>query len=249
MTSAFDQIAHDYGRLWDDTDVGRLQRDAVWRYLTPLFHSGDTVLDLGCGTGDDALRFARSGVNVAGIDASSEMVRIARERGVNARLGRIEDIGSLQGVFDGVVSDFGALNCVADLPALREPLGQIVAPSGHLVVCVMGRLCLLETIWYLLRGDLRKAARRWKGSADSSLGCKVFYPTVGEIARAFSPAFELVKTAGIGVLVPPSFIGAFSREMLRRFDRIDRRIAGWPLFASIADHRILVFRKRGGENA
>lgn len=216
MTAAFDKIAHDYGNLWDGSDIGRLQREAVWRFFEPLFRAGDTILDLGCGNGEDALRFARRGVRVVGIDESSEMVRIARERGVDACLCRIEDIGSIAMTFDGAVSDFGALNCVADLATLREPLERLIAPGGYLAICVMGRFCLWETVRYLLRGDVRKAVRRWKGSAPSSLGIRVFYPTMNEIARAFSPGFALVQAAGIGP---------------------------WSHFTAIADHRVLIFRR------
>jgi len=239
----FDKIARNYRDLWDNTNVGRLQRDAVWRYVSRYCHAGDTILDLGCGAGDDALRFALEGVNVVGIDESSAMVRIARMRGVDARVCSIQDAGSLRTGFDGAISNFGALNCVADLSVLREPLSQLIAPSGYLVLCVMARFCLWETLWYLLHGDLGKAARRWRGSAQSSLGLKVHYPGAKAIVRAFAPAFTLLETAGIGILVPPSFVHGLSAELLRGLDRIDRRIASWPLFAAIGDHRILVFRR------
>ena len=77
-----------------------------------------SVLDLGCGTGEDAQQLGRAGVRVRAIDASPEMVRIARHRGVDAEVGNIEELEHLDGTFDGVISDFGALNCVEDLAAV-----------------------------------------------------------------------------------------------------------------------------------
>jgi SAM-dependent methyltransferase len=236
-------MARDYSELWDNTAIGRLQREAAWRYFAPLVRSGDMILDLGCGTGEDALRLARHGVRVVGIDASAEMVRAARARGVDAWHCRIEDIGSMSAVFDGVVSNFGALNCVRDLDRVRQLLADITAPGGYLAICVMGRFCLWETVWYGVRGDFRRARRRWKGSADASVGVRVFYPTVKEMESAFRPEFSLVNAAGIGVLVPPSFVGCLPGWLLRWFDGIDRSIAGWPLFSAMADHRVLVFRR------
>jgi len=241
--AAFDRIAPHYRYLWDDSDAGRLQRNAVWRFVQPLLRVGDRILDLGCGTGEDAVRFARHGVRVTGIDASAEMVRIARSRGVDARVHRIEESGDLQLSLDGAISIFGALNCVPDLSALREPLAEMIAPGGYLAICVMGRFCLWETIWYLLHGDPRKAARRWKGRASSSLGLKIYYPSMKEITNSFAPAFRLVSSAGIGILVPPSFVRGLSNTWLRRFDTIDRRIAACPAVAGLGDHRILVFRR------
>ncbi len=44
--AAFDRIARDYDDLWTRTGTGRLQREAVWRYIDRLFSPGDHVLDL-----------------------------------------------------------------------------------------------------------------------------------------------------------------------------------------------------------
>src|SRR5437867_8991299 len=148
---AFDTLASRYDELWTQSAVGRLQRLAVWRRLDRLFRPGDSLLDLGCGTGEDALHFMRSGMRVRAIDASAEMVRIARSRGVDAVRLPIEELERLTGSFDGVLSDFGALNCVARLDAIRRPLARLIRPGGSLAICVLGRCCLWETAWYLLR--------------------------------------------------------------------------------------------------
>ena len=63
-SGCFDLLAADYDRTWTNSGAGRLQRDAVWRHLLPLFHSGDWVLDLGCGTGEDAQHLSRLGIRV-----------------------------------------------------------------------------------------------------------------------------------------------------------------------------------------
>jgi ubiquinone/menaquinone biosynthesis C-methylase UbiE len=239
----FDRVAAAYSTLWSDTLIGRLQRRAFWRFALPLFHSGDTVLDLGCGTGDDALHFTRAGINVVGIDASPEMVRVARERGVDARLCRIEDLECLELMFDGATSDFGALNCVPDLGPVCAALARLIQPGGFLAICVMGRVCAWETVWYLLRGDPHKAMRRWRGVSTSSLSSKVYYPTMKSIARAFAPAFHLEQAAGIGIFVPPSFVAGLPAWLLRHFERIDKRVADKPFFSAISDHRVLIFRR------
>ena len=60
------------------TAIGLLFRHVVQARLEALFGRGDRVLDLGCGTGEDALTLAARGVRVVGIDPSPE--RIARAR-------------------------------------------------------------------------------------------------------------------------------------------------------------------------
>jgi ubiquinone/menaquinone biosynthesis C-methylase UbiE len=241
IAAAFDRMAAQYDQVWTHSRVGQLQREAVRRSIGPLFMPGQAALDLGCGTGEDGLAMMRAGLQVRGIDASPEMVRIARERGVDAEVLAIEKCGRLDGSYDFVLSNFGALNCVENLEALREPLGRLVRPGGYLAICVMGRFCVWETAWALLRGQPAKAFRRWRGSAMSSLGFRVFYPSRRRLEEALHPQFMLVGWRGIGLSVPPSYVTGLSDGALRRLDAFDRRVADWPMLRGFADHRLFVF--------
>ena len=242
--AAFDRLATGYDRVWTRSSIGQLQRDAVWRDIGPLFEAGQTALDLGCGTGEDAVRMMHAGLRVHAIDASPEMVRIARERGVRAEVLPIENCGSVDGSYDAVLSNFGALNCVEDLEALREPLGRLVRGGGTLAICVIGRFCIWETVWALLRGQPAKAFRRWRESAMSSLGFRVFYPSKRRLEKAFDPEFTLVNWRGIGWSVPPSYVTGLSDGTLRKLDAVDRRVAHWPVLRGFADHRLFVFVRK-----
>lgn len=241
MTAAFDQIASEYDRLWTRSAVGRLQREAVWRHAGDLFKPGQSALDLGCGTGEDALRMMHAGLRVRAIDASPEMVRIACDRGVDAEVLPIENCGLLDETFDAVLSNFGALNCVEDLESLCAPLARLVRPGGHVAICVIGRFCAWETGWFLLRRQPPKAFRRWRTSVLSSLGLHVFYPSKERLEAALRPTFTLVSQRGIGLCVPPSYVTGLSGEFLHKLDALDRRVADWPVLRGLADHRLYVF--------
>jgi SAM-dependent methyltransferase len=169
------------------------------------------------------------------------MVRIARDRGVAAEILSIENCGHLEGSFDIVLSNFGALNCVEDLESLREPLGRLVRPGGYLAICVIGRFCAWETAWMLLRGHLAKAFRRWRKSVMSSLGIRVFYPSTNHLKAVLRPRFTLVSWCGIGLCVPPSYVTGLSDGFLRMLDAFDRRIAHWPVLRGWSDHHLFVF--------
>jgi len=242
--SAFDQLAERYDHLWSESAIGRQQRAAVWRRIDPLFQTGDRVLDVGCGTGVDALHLTERGIGVCGIDASKKMVRVARSRGVEAHHLAAEDLRLLAGEFDGAISNFGALNCVSDLGAMARALGRLVRSGGHVAVCMAGPCCAWETAHYLVRGEFSKAFRRWnpRGS-DASIGIHVDYPSVRRLARLFRQDFRLTRWYGIGVCVPPSYVCGISETNIEKLAAVDRRIAHRPVLRALADHRLLLFRR------
>jgi len=241
MTAAFDRLASEYDRLWTRAPVGHLQREAVWRHIAAIFQPGQCALDLGCGTGEDALRLMRAGLRVRAIDASGEMVRIARSRGVDAEILPIEHCRLIDESFDAVLSNFGALNCVENIESLCEPLARVVRPGGYLIICIIGRVCAWETAWHLLQRNPAKAFRRWRGSATSSLGLRVFYPSKHRLAAALDSRFTLVNWRGIGLSVPPSYVNGLPAGLLERLDAFDRWTAHWPVLRGLADHRLFVF--------
>ncbi|MEP6999757.1 MAG: methyltransferase domain-containing protein, partial [bacterium] len=69
--------AEQYDLLYQDKNY-----DAEVALLERLFRAhdlkGTAVLDLGCGTGQHAIRLAQHGYEVTGVDRSPQMLRIAR---------------------------------------------------------------------------------------------------------------------------------------------------------------------------
>jgi SAM-dependent methyltransferase len=197
MTSPFDLLAANYQRLWSETPSGRSQRAQVWSHLDPLLQPGDTILDLGCGTGDDAVHFMARGVRAIGMDASARMVECARARGIEALELAFEDLDRLQASYSGAISNFGALNCVPDLRPIAAELSRLICPSGALAICIMGKFAPLETLRFVHRLDWRRATRRWSGRARWQ-GIDVFYHSAREIRTAFASDFVFERRVSIG---------------------------------------------------
>lgn len=239
----FDKIAIQYDAVWSDTPVGRAQRSAVWRWIDPLFKEGYFVLDLGCGTGIDAEHLESRGVSVYGIDSSSRMVEAARRRGIRADRFPIEQLQHIGLKVDGVISNFGVLNCLPSLTEIAGALARMVRPGGHLALCFIGRFCLWESIFYLSQAKPDKAFRRRHGSASSSLGVRVFYPSPREIVSAFEAKFRLLDSHGIGFFVPPSYVSFFTSWEVEQLAALDRGLAHRPVFRSLADHRLYIFER------
>ncbi len=256
---AFDRIAEQYDEMFTRSLIGRAQRSAVWEVLRHRFAKGDRVLELNCGTGEDALFLAKLGVSIVACDASERMIAVATSRmaaevgcaDVQFRILSNERIGELHdtGVFDGALSNFSGLNCVADLSFVARQLASLVKPRAPVLLCFSGRLCAWETLWYLARGEASRSVRRWKGNATASLGdvaLRVQYPTMRDIQKQFWPFFHLRSCRGIGVAVPPSYVEHVARRYpwaLNVLIATDRLIAAWPIFRVIGDHMLLTLER------
>ena len=257
----FDAIADEYDRLFTNSAIGRAQRGSVWAVMDGAFSPGQRVLEINCGTGIDALHLAERGAQVVACDASANMIRVARQRlHASPQRGRVdfkvlatEDIHQLQGAtrFDGVLSNFAGLNCVADLSSVALDLARLVRPRGKAVLCLFGRVCLWELVWYALQGRFKKALRRLGNqdvSANLSHGNRIWihYPSVASLRVAFAPHFRLVRWKGVGVFVPPSYLEPWAARFaapLRFAARFDALIARCPGVRSLADHVVLVFER------
>jgi SAM-dependent methyltransferase len=105
---------------------------------------GERVLDVACGTGVLACAAAHRvgpGGGVVGLDASEEMLAVARRNGpaVAWRCGRAEALPFADRSFDAVVSQFGLMFFTDPPGALREML-RVTRPGGRLAVAVCDAL-------------------------------------------------------------------------------------------------------------
>jgi ubiquinone/menaquinone biosynthesis C-methylase UbiE len=255
--AAFDRIAGSYDELFTRTSIGRVQRSQVWPKLLKAFQPGTRILELNCGTGEDARFLAQRGRSVLACDASSVMLEVAEGRGrleaggTSVRYLQIanEDLGQLsdQGSFDGAFSNFSGLNCLTDLKDVARDLASLVKPGGRVLICLWSRICILELVWFLLHGQPGKAFRRLSGRSEARIGgltIKVAYPAVPAVRRAFSSWFRLESRSAIGLFVPPSYVEQWIRKHERtlvRLGALDRLFSEWPVLRDVGDHVLLEF--------
>src|SRR6201998_2740687 len=83
---AFDSVAADYDGPRGNNDLIQEMRREMWRWLDATYAPGSRLIDLGCGTGLDAVRMAQLGHIVTATDWSPQMVQQTRERAERHRL-------------------------------------------------------------------------------------------------------------------------------------------------------------------
>ena len=92
-----------------------------------------SVLEVGCGEGELSERVARElAADVVAIDQSQRMVELARARGVDARVGDIQELPFIDASFDVVVAAW-MLYHVPDLDRGISELARVLRPGGRLV--------------------------------------------------------------------------------------------------------------------
>lgn len=253
----FDVLADTYDDLFTNSLIGRAQRAVIWRALRQTFHQGNSVLELNCGTGEDALFLASYGVKVSALDISERMIAVANRRKLQESPSatahfavmateRISELGETS--FDGAFSNFSGLNCVQDLCSVAQALSALVRPDGHVLLCLSTRVCVWEVVWFLVNRMPGRAFRRVsRGDCVARLGqnsIHVWYPHVGELKKIFHPWFRLEKQTGVGIFVPPSYLEQQVRRapwLLRCASALDEMVRGLPVFRSIGDHVLLDF--------
>ncbi|MGD8966782.1 MAG: class I SAM-dependent methyltransferase [Anaerolineae bacterium] len=265
---AFDTVAPDYDAVYGpggNAVMSWMRRESL-ALLKATFPPDSRLLEIGCGTGEEAVALARAGHQVLATDISPRMAAHTAAKACTAGLGgRVTALalpaGALAALrprapFDGAYASFGALNCEPQLGRLAVALHRLLRPGGAFVCSVMARWCLFEIAWFSLHGHPAIAFRRLRPGWQSApvAGChgtavSVFtrYLSVGDVARAFDPSFDLERTMALPLLLPPPYLDEFYRQRRRLFDRLqpwERRLRGrWP-FRCWGDHIALVLRTR-----
>lgn len=131
MAEAFDaqRFGGPIGRLLADD-----QEQVIARFLAPV--AGCTVLDVGTGTGRAAIALAARGATVTGVDASSEMLAVARRRAaeagaaVNFTTGDAHGLAFASRSFDAVV----CLRVLMHTPDWKRSLAELCRVARARVV-------------------------------------------------------------------------------------------------------------------
>lgn len=247
--ATFDVLAPSYDSDFTEQPLGQILRARVHERLLTHYKAGDTILEIGCGTGEDAHFLGECNINVIATDASEEMLAITEEK--TQQLSNIStqklDLAQLPETHfsvQGVFSNFGALNCIDNWQPLAEWFSGCLPTGGTVSLGIMSPYCAWEFLWHVGHWKWDIALRRLRGDDFGDL--RITYPTVKRITDDFAPYFKRVKVMPLGLFLPTSALFDVVQKrpnFMKTLISLEKRFQDVSQLAMFADHYWIEFER------
>ena len=219
LDSSFNEIASEYDDHFTNSIIGKMQRGRVKKIVSKYLPKNKSlsILEINCGTGEDAIWLTHKGHHVLATDISDKMIDIAKTKAKNLQLNIQFDICSFSELkqklhgqkFDLIFSNFAGLNCISEeeFKKLNTDFELLLKPNGKLIFILLGKYCWIERVYFALKKNVKNSKRRLSPN-EANLGNnsfqKVWCYSVKEVQKMFY-SFKLNKSYPIGIIIPPSY--------------------------------------------
>lgn len=256
---AFSKQSSSFDQIEEENPILQYMRKRIHEHCLSVFPANANILELNCGTGIDAVFFAKQGMKVKATDIAPGMIHTLNvkiierqmEGKISTHLCSYTELPEFsERPFDVVFSDFGGLNCISDLQPVVDGIKRNLKPQGIVTLVVMPKVCPWELL-LALKGNFKVAFRRFKkGGAKSHLEgefFKTFYFSKAYIQRVFGEEFSMVKLEGLCSVVPPPYFEFFPKRLKTSFrflTKVENAIRFTYPFDRVADHFIITLRRK-----
>lgn len=256
---AFSRQALVFDGLYSNDTIINYKRRRVRQAALAHLPENGSILELNCGTGEDALFFAQNGFKVHGTDLAIGMLEqfehktAAYRDSVSFEQCSYTELHCMQnkGPYDMVFSNFGGLNCTGSLDKVLASFDSLLKPGSMVNLVIISKFCLWETM-LLFKGKFKTAFRRFLSSKGRKARVEgeyfqCWYYNPGYVIDKLGPGFELTAFEGLCTIVPPSYMEGFAEKhpglysfLVRWENRLKSR---WP-WRAMGDYYIISMRKK-----
>ena len=261
VANAFDSAAEEYDFTINRNFINTWIRRRSLQVLRQLVRPDDLLIEVGCGTGAEALEVSDWVSEIIATDVSVRMTELVRakakargkENKVIPLTLRAAEVSKVVEVLDGrrsrVAYSFnGALNCEPDLDAFVSQLHSLLDPGGYFVCSVRNTTCASEMLSHALVLQFAKGTpRRHQPTMVSVGGMDIpsTYYSPFEFASRFRPLFTPVDVIALPALMPPAYLSDHYlklRGIPWLLERLEPLISGIPPFNRLGDQTLFVFQ-------
>jgi ubiquinone/menaquinone biosynthesis C-methylase UbiE len=257
---AFTRQSVIFDQLYAGDSIIEYKRQRVREHILKNAQPGCHMLELNCGTGEDALYFAQHGFNIHATDISTGMLDVFKKKLDNLnQTGNITieecsftdlDHLSTKKQFDYIYSNFGGLNCTGELDKVLQSLNERVKKDGVITLVIVSKFCLWELL-LMFKGKFKTAFRRFfsgngRKAHVEGVYFKCWYYSPSFVKKNLAAHFELIGTEALCAIVPPSYFENFALKhpkLYNIFKKQENRLKNkWP-WKYMGDYFIVSYRK------
>lgn len=263
VATAFDSASGEYDFTINHNFINTWIRKRSIGVLLRIARPDDLLLEIGAGTGAEAIEVARHVRGLVAIDVSQSMVDLMATKVRATRLGgkvfplRLAafELQKLQNVLGGktvrVAYSFnGALNCEPKLDRFVDALAELLEPGGLFVCSVRNTLCLAEALSHAAVFQFDRMNPRKHQPIMVSVGGNDIpstYYSPRSFARKFEPRFKVNQLIALPGLLPPAYLSEPFLKLGRvtsAIERLDRALSGAFPLNRYGDQTLFVFQKK-----
>lgn len=260
MRNSFDLAAKNYDQLFTNSNIGKLQRNLVHQHIITFLKKDKklNILEINCGTGEDAIWFAKQGHQVLATDISKTMIDVAKNKvdldNLYFKPFDINHIGQLKPdeKYDLIFSNFGGLNCLStkELSQFYVDSLKLLKDNGRVINVMMPKCCIWDNIYLLYKIRWKSLFRRNTNKGVTvkvnGLNVQTWYYNPKEIISLTKGLFDTESTYPVGLFIPPSFLESFfskKRRILQLLAWLDSRFK-LSILSKYADHFIITLKAK-----
>jgi len=250
VAEAFSRKALVYDAFGENHENLSRMRRKFYEHIQAVMPPAGHLLEINAGTGQDAVELVGYGFRVHATDFAPGMIAQIEEKVARLNLEERLTVQSCSftelenvagGPFDGIYSNSGGLNCIADLSTVTRGLPTLLKPGARVTWVVMPRVCPWELA--VIPKDFRVGTRRLHRDGVlahvEGVHFMTYYFSAKQVERSFGPHFRRVRLEGLSTLTPTADNKSFAvnhprlyHALARLDDKLSRRAPfnGWGDF-------------------
>jgi ubiquinone/menaquinone biosynthesis C-methylase UbiE len=225
VQEAFDSASEEYDYTISHNYINTWIRKRSINELHKITRPNDVLLEIGCGTGSEAIQISKHVKGIVATDISEKMLDLLKRKvearhldrkiiAAKARAAEISNVKDLlhEGKARVAYSFNGALNCEQDIDRVPGELSRVIADDGYFLCSIRNTLCLPEALSHSLVLQFDKMSIRKGQPTMVSVGgmdIPSFYYSPTRFAELFRSYFRVKKMIGLPAFLPPAYLSNY----------------------------------------